>query len=77
MDVGTMWADAVCSESCIYLEERWGLVSNPPRAEAHTGECEEMACPVQTGYPICLCCRVFVLEEWGGSETVQEKGTCC
>ena len=27
VDVGTMWADPVCSGSCICLEEQWCLVS--------------------------------------------------
>ena len=61
--------------SHIHLEERWSLVSPnppPPRAsEGHTGEHEEMAHPAQTGYPVCLCCCVFMLKrrpthlEWG------------
>ena len=73
-----MWADPVCSGSCIYLEERWAWSANKiNQAEAHTGECDKMAHPVQTGSPVCLCHHVFMLEEWGGNETVQEKGTCC
>jgi len=47
---------------------------NPQVSEGHTSEHEEMAWPVQTGYPICLSLHLCA-GGVGCSETVQEKVT--